>query len=395
MSERDPASAIIAPAANERGPGEVGWWMVSTRWLGLGWRCVSSAACAGVAMGQHLQKHPPATQTANAAAPNWPGLQGALDPLLWVFFLTGAFVNSATLRPRVAYAPASLPRHFVEGVLHQQSATALLQAEHMLDGFQADAEAPADEAAAAGGAPDVRRVLDAVFAALPNAGSRADVERVSADDVAGAARIGRARGVAGVVAQAVAGAYSVGAAARPEAEQHGLLRMADDVREAAGVFRAAAKHACVPLGVASEAGVRGLGDAVEAALDTALAGAASVPASAAVGGDADVEMADSEGNASGGGHARAAATGGEGADGALGRFRAVLEQADQFVVEPSAPAAAARPEDGVAASSQQLEGLNSMAQALLEAERCALHGLAVSGRLSCRRRWCPCGVPCD
>lgn len=319
-------------------------------------------------MGQHLLKHPPAVQTANAAAPNWPGLQGALDPLLWVFFLTGAYVNSPQLRPRVAYAPATLPRSATEGVLHQQSAAALAQAEAMLSG-SATGTAASDNAA---GAAEVRRVLDAVFAALPDDVARGDVEHVSADDVAAAARTGRARGMAGVLALADAGVYTLGRGG--DGGGAGLLRAADDVREAAGTLRAAAKHACMPLEVRNEAGARGLGDAVEAALDTALAKAGGDGGGVAAEGPApggDVEMADADKEAS--------AAGAVSSEGAVARFRGNLEYADGLVREPSADpmdegdgGAAAQ---DTAASAQQLQGLTRMAHMLLDSETCVPYRL--------------------
>lgn len=331
-------------------------------------------------MGQHLAMHPPLVQTANAAAPNWPGLQGALDPLLWIFFLTGAYANAPTLRPRVGYAPAPLSRHVTEGLLHQQSAAALAQAEAMLSaaGAAHGAAAAVEASASPGAVADVRRVLDDVFAALPGDASRLDLERISADDVAAAARTGRARGMAGVLALVDAGAYTHTLGGAEEAEginrgapcgHGGLLRMADDVREAAGTLRAAAKHACMPLATASDGGARALGDAVEAALDAALAETGSGGAGAEGGKDADgdVEMADGE--AAG----RGAETG-RGDDGAVARFRAVVAQADESIREPGAAEAGA---DGAgatgatAASWQQLEGLTRMAHMLVDSEMCA------------------------
>lgn len=328
-------------------------------------------------MGQHLAKHPPVVQTANAAAPNWPGLQGALDPLLWIFFLTGAYANTPTLRPRVGYAPAPLPRHVTEGLLHQQSAAALAQAEVMLSGASAahGATAAADTSASGEATADVRRVLDAVFAALPGDANRLDLERMSADDVAAAARTGRARGMAGVLALVDAGTYGHSLAGAEEAGagsggvpcvQGGLLRMADDVREAAGALRAAAKHACMPLAVASDGGARALGDAVEEALDAALADTGNGRDGAGADAGGDVQMADVE--AAGEGDK----TGGD-SDGAVGRFRAIVAQADGSIREPSA----AESGDGggagaTAASSQQLEGLTRMAHMLVDSEMCAV-----------------------
>jgi hypothetical protein len=63
------------------------------------------------------------------------GLPGALDPYLWIFFLTGTFTNTPALRPTVAFLPGSINQNTQECLLHCQSAEAVAQAERMFAAF--------------------------------------------------------------------------------------------------------------------------------------------------------------------------------------------------------------------------------------------------------------------
>lgn len=85
---------------------------------------------AGVALGQYLsQAH---THSTFSPVHNWPGLPGLLDPLLWLVYITGSFTATPTLRPRLAFLPASASRSATEVLLHRDSAAALAVAERRL-----------------------------------------------------------------------------------------------------------------------------------------------------------------------------------------------------------------------------------------------------------------------
>lgn len=79
-------------------------------------------------MGQYLkQMH--TEGTAYQPLGHWAGLQGGLDPLLWLVFITGGFTNTPAMRPAIAFIPPSVPQAASMALLHRQSAVAVLAAE--------------------------------------------------------------------------------------------------------------------------------------------------------------------------------------------------------------------------------------------------------------------------
>lgn len=92
---------------------------------------------AGVALGQYLAICKDSINTAYKQTSNLSGLPGALDPYLWIFFLTGAFTNTPALRPTVAFLPGNINQNTQECLLHCQSADAVAQAERMFAAFVA------------------------------------------------------------------------------------------------------------------------------------------------------------------------------------------------------------------------------------------------------------------
>ena len=69
------------------------------------------------------------------------GLPGTLDPVLWVYFLTGTFSNMPSLRPQAVMLPECSAdpdlSYSMEGLLQSQSAQAAAQAEAMFEAFGA------------------------------------------------------------------------------------------------------------------------------------------------------------------------------------------------------------------------------------------------------------------
>ena len=92
---------------------------------------------AGVALGQYLSQCKDIVNAAYKQTSNLSGLPGALDPYLWIFFLTGAFTNTPALRPTAAFLPGNINSNTQECLLHCQSAEAVAQAERMFAEFGA------------------------------------------------------------------------------------------------------------------------------------------------------------------------------------------------------------------------------------------------------------------
>ena len=267
--------------------GERSWREGSIDQLELARGCTDAAhSLAGTALGQYMQRcpedcpafPPPRYHGKNYSA--WRGLQGELDPVLWLLFMCGSFTSSAALRPSLAFLPSSVAQ---EASLHRESAAALVAAQllcaegegavdlaaartQLAGGTAATAQAlvgQAVEASATRAAQQVRRLparLDASqqlltsdASARPQAAATAvfnatvaqlehkhlNAASYTGDSIATAAQTGRVVDLRDIGVALDAGTYACAADA--------VHALAEDLRAFCGTLRAAQRRKVVPF----------------------------------------------------------------------------------------------------------------------------------------------------